>query len=166
MKTKSHGKTRHDSTQLFSKSLLQWPLCAACCLGSSLKQMLTNIPRDFNIKIGWSTNVVSVSVCVFVYHFILIMGLCSWGVTLRLLSTSVSFCARSLCVSVPSCVFIGCQVGSCGCLGACLCIYVCVCVEGMSHCGPPARPCDSWGPLRQLRPTAHTDSVIMGGLLL
>lgn len=30
----------------------------------------------------------------------------------------------------------------------------------------PRGPCDSWGPLRQLRPTAHSDSVIMGGLLL
>lgn len=36
----------------------------------------------------------------------------------------------------------------------------------MSHSGPPARPCDSWGPLRQLRPTAHSDSLIMGGRLL
>lgn len=45
-------------------------------------------------------------------------------------------------------------------------IGLCACDESMSHCGPPTRPCDSWGPLRQLRPTAHSDSVIMGGLLL
>lgn len=35
-----------------------------------------------------------------------------------------------------------------------------------SQRGPPTRPRDSWGPLRQLRPTAHSDSVIMGGLPL
>lgn len=40
------------------------------------------------------------------------------------------------------------------------------CDGSASQRGPPTRPCDSWGPLRQLRPTAHSDSVIIGGLLL
>lgn len=59
-----------------------------------------------------------------------------------------------------------CQAGSWGCFGVRPCMYVCVRGEAVSHCGPPARLCDRWGPLRQLRPTAHSDSVIMGGLLL
>lgn len=45
-------------------------------------------------------------------------------------------------------------------------MYVCVRGKAASHCGPPARPSDSWGPLRQLRPTARSDSSIMGSLLL
>lgn len=36
----------------------------------------------------------------------------------------------------------------------------------MSRCGPPARPPDSWGSRRQLRPTARPDSLIMEGFLL
>lgn len=68
--------------------------------------------------------------------------------------------------SVYPCVFIGCQAGSCEGLGVHLRMYVCICGEAVSHCGPPARPGDSWGPLRQLRPTARSDSVIMGCLLL
>lgn len=45
-------------------------------------------------------------------------------------------------------------------------VGLCACDGSASQCGPPTRPRDSWGPLRQLRPTAHSDSVIMGGLLL
>ena len=109
--------------------------------------------------------------CVFVYHFILIMGHCFRSVLLWFLKISSRFLLylRFRCIHASFCVhLIGCQPGSCGCLGVLLRIYLCVYgwKEAMSRCGPPARPRDSWGPLCQLRPTARSDSLIMGGLLL
>lgn len=104
-------------------------------------------------------------------NFILNMGLWARSVMPWLSSTSVCFflCLYFRCIHASMCAhLIGCQAGSWRCLGVLPCMFVCVCgwKEAMSHCGPPARPCDSWGPLRQLRPTARSDSLIMGGLLL
>lgn len=136
-------------------------LFLVCCLGSSL--IHTQRLKYQNGLVY--PNLVYVCICapLHSYHAALLLGCNAMAVEHFY---AFPFCACVPCVAMPSCVFIGCQAGSCGCLGVRLRMYVCVCGEAVSHCGPPARPCDSWGPLRQMRPTAHSDSIIMGSLLL
>lgn len=80
-------------------------------------------------------------------------------------------CARSVLpvfpATLPSSVFVGCRGHARGASGLRLLMSLSVRATDLrANAGPPTRPCDSWGPLRQLRPTARSDSVIMGGLLL
>lgn len=131
-----------DSTKMSCKFLLQTSQWLGKCLCQTV--FLYNFAACFGRVFVW-------------YLF---WGLrTSWG---RL----CAFCFA--CVfSTPALLSVHRLSGSCrGPWGTSAHIGLCACDESMSHCGPPTRPCDSWGPLRQLRPTAHSDSVIMGGLLL
>lgn len=103
--------------------------------------------------------------CLCVHVYLWTSSFLTWGMGCNPMSVEhFLLCTCSLCIHAFLCVhWVSSRVV---CLGVRLCIYVCVSEEAMSHCGPPARPCDSWGPLRQLRPTAHSDSIIMGSLLL
>lgn len=91
---------------------------------------------------------------------------CFWRVTVKVLRTSVFLLVPVFWIypCLLQCSQ-GVKQGHVEAFG-CVCSSTCLCGEAMSHCGPPTKPCDSWGPLRQMRPTARSDSVIIGGLLL
>lgn len=169
VKTKRQVKTGHNSIHLCWKFLLQRPLCAFLSMlsGILIETDVNQHTQGLKYQNGL-VHPIFVYVCAFVHNFILITGLCSWGIALYSTCVFLFVPVFSVYPSLLVCsqgVKQG-RVGALGYVWVRLCMYVCVCGEAMSHCGPPARPCDSWGPLRQLRPTAHSDSVIMGGLLL
>lgn len=105
---------------------------------------------DLNITMSWSITILYV----YVYFYVLlalIIELHCRVVKLWLFCSSHRMSSRVMWVPSGMSVWV---------------LYVCEVGRRMCHCGPPARPCDSWGPLRQLRPTARSDSLIMGGLPL